>query len=76
MILRSIYEYVENAGRIEQQQLLSHFHLTPEGLAPMIAVLLKRGKIQKTINTRGNTLSPQIFYTCTKKQQISILTVV
>jgi len=76
MILRSIYEYVENAGRIEQAQLLRHFHLTPEGLAPMMAVLLKRGKIQKTINTRGNRLSPQIFYSCAEKQQISILTVV
>jgi hypothetical protein len=76
MILQSIYEYVENAGRIEQLQLLKHFHLTPEGLEPMMAVLLKRGKIQKTINTRGDILSPRIFYTCTKKQQISILTVI
>jgi len=76
MILSAISEYVKNAGRIEEKQLLKHFHLRKEGLAPMMAVLLKRGKIQKTINKRGQRLKPEIYYSCSKKQQIPILTVV
>lgn len=76
MILLAMSEYVQNAGRVEEKQLLKHFHLRAEGLAPMMAVLLQRGKIHKTINQRGEKLDPEIYYTCSKKQQIPILTVV
>ena len=76
MILQSISDYIKNAGRIEETQLLTHFHLRQEGLAPMMAVLLKRGKIQKTINSRGSKLPPEIYYSWSEKQQIPMLTVV
>lgn len=76
MILQSIMEYVQGGGRIEEKQLLKHFHLSQEGLAPMMAVLLKRGKIQKTINQRGKMLPPEIYYSWTKIEQIPTLTVI
>jgi len=76
MILSAISEYVENAGRIEEQQLLKHFHLSREGLSPMMAVLLKRAKIQKTLNKRGETLPAKIYYSWSEKQQIPMMTVV
>ncbi|MFT4835411.1 MAG: hypothetical protein ACJAYB_001787 [Psychromonas sp.] len=76
MILSAILDYVKKTGRVEEKQLLKHFHLRVEALSPMMAVLLKRGKIQKTINNRGEKLNPEIYYSCLKKQQISILTVI
>lgn len=76
MILSAISEYVKNAGRVEEKQLLKHFHIRTEGLSPMMAVLLKRGKIQKTINKRGEKLNPEIYYSWSEKQQIPMLTVV
>ncbi len=60
MILQAITEYVHAEGRVAEQKLLKHFYLSREGLDPMMAVLLKRGKIQKTINRRGHRL-PRIF---------------
>ena len=57
-------------------KLLKHFHLSSEGLDPMMAVLLKRGKIQKTINQRGKRLPPEIYYSWTETAQIPTLTVV
>jgi len=76
MILQEISDYVEDAGRIEEKKLLAHFHLCSEGLEPMMAVLLKRGKIQKTINQRGNRLPPKIYYSWTDTAQIPTLTVI
>lgn len=76
MILSAISEYVKNTGRVEEKQLLKQFHLRKEGLSPMIAVLLKRGKIQKTINTRGKKLDPEIYYSWSEKPQIPTVTVV
>jgi len=76
MILQEISDYVEVAGRIEENKLLAHFHLCREGLEPMMAVLLKRGKIQKTINQRGKLLPPKIYYSWTDTAQIPTLTVI
>ena len=76
MILQEISVYVQEAGRIEEKKLLNHFHLSHEGLQPMMAVLLKRGKIQKTINQRGNRLSPETYYSWTDIAQIPTLTVI
>lgn len=76
MILSAISEYVKKAGRIEEKQLLKEFHLRKEGLSPMMAVLLKRGKIQKTIKLRGEKLDPEIYYTWSEKQQIPTVTVI
>lgn len=76
MILSAISDYIKNAGRVEETQLLKHFHLRKEGLSPMMAVLLKRGRIQKTINKRGEKLKPEIYYSWSEKQQIPMLTVV
>ncbi|HEY5716060.1 MAG TPA: FeoC-like transcriptional regulator [Psychromonas sp.] len=76
MILYSIIDYIKNAGRVEEGKLLKHFHISQQGLEPMMAVLLKRGKIKKTINNRGEKLPPEIYYSWSEKQQIPILTVV
>jgi len=76
MILQKISDYVKQAGRIEEKKLLSHFNLSREGLAPMMAVLLKRGKIQKTVNQRGEKLPPEIFYSWCAIAQIPTVTVV
>lgn len=76
MILHSLNEYIKKAKRVEQSCLLKHFHLSEEGLAPMIAVLLKRGYIQKTINQRGSKLPPEIYYSYVQIAQIPTLTVI
>ena len=76
MILQAISEYIKNAQRVEEGKLLKHFHLRQEGLAPMMAVLLKRGKIRKTINSRGDKLPPEIYYSWSENQQIPMMTVV
>ncbi|MCW8995442.1 MAG: FeoC-like transcriptional regulator [Psychromonas sp.] len=76
MILQSINNYIKNAGRISEDKLLENFRLSREGLAPMMAVLLKRGKIRKTINQRGAKLPPEIYYSWTEIAQIPTLTVI
>lgn len=76
MILQEISDYVKEAGRIEEKKLLKHFHLSSEGLEPMMSVLLKRGKIQKIINQRGGNLPPEIYYSWAETTQIPTLTVV
>lgn len=76
MILQSINDFIKNAGRVEETKVLHHFHLSREGLAPMMAVLLKRGKIQKTVNQRGDKLSPVIYYSWSAHPQIPTLTVI
>jgi len=76
MILQSISDFIKNGGRVEETKLLNHFHLSSEGLAPMMAVLLKRGKIQKTVNRRGDKLPPVIYYSWALSVQIPTLTVI
>lgn len=76
MILQSISNYVKQAGRIEEKKLLKHFHLSCEGLAPMMELLLKRGKIQKTVSQRGGKLPPEIFYSWREIAQIPTVSVV
>ena len=76
MILHSIKEYVMQAGRVEESVLLQHFHLGEAGLGALMAPLLKRGKIQKTVHQRGTKLAPVIYYSCPSKAQIPSLTIV
>ena len=76
MILQEISNFIKDAKRIEEQKLLKHFHLSHQGLEPMMAVLLKRGKIHKTINRRGSRLPPEIYYSWTETAQIPTLTVI
>jgi DNA-binding PadR family transcriptional regulator len=76
MILQEISTYIEDAQRVEEKKLLKHFHLSHQGLEPMMAVLLKRGKIHKTINQRGSKLPPVIYYSWTETAQIPTLTVI
>lgn len=76
MILQSLNDYIKEAKRVEESRLLSHFHLSQEGIAPMMAVLLKRGYIQKTIIQRGSKLPPEIFYSYVQVAQIPTLTVI
>ncbi|WP_354624945.1 FeoC-like transcriptional regulator [Psychromonas sp. MME2] len=76
MILQSLNDYIKAAKRVDEAVLLKHFRLTQEGLAPMMAVLLKRGYIQKTINQRGAKLTPIIYYSYVQVAQIPTLTVI
>lgn len=76
MILQDITNYIKEQGRTSEIKLLKHFHLTSEGLEPMMSVLLKRGKIHKTINQRGSQLPPEIYYSWTDTAQIPTLTVI
>jgi len=76
VILQSILEYVSQQGRIEESALLSHFHLRQEGLAPMIGVLVKSGKIQKTVHQRGEQLTPLVFYSCPLSKQIPSISII
>jgi len=74
MILQRITAYIKFHQRVEETLLLKEFHLHKSGLAPMMDVLIKTGKIQKTINTRGAKLSAQIFYTWQTRQVIPMTT--
>lgn len=76
MILQDISVYIKEGGRVKENKLLKHFHLSQEGLDPMMSVLLKRGKIHKTINQRGEKLSPKIYYSWTETAQIPTLIVI
>ena len=76
MILQSINDYIKNAGRVEEEKLLKHFHLRREGLSPMMAVLLKRGKISKVIVQRGPGLPEQIFYSWSDTSLIPSISIV
>lgn len=76
MILQSICDFIKKSGEVEETKLLNHFHLSDEGLAPMMAVLLKRGKIQKTENRRGDKLPPVIYYSWALNRQIPILIII
>lgn len=76
MILQSIYEYVLQAGRIDQSSLLIHFHLREEGLSALMAPLLKHGKIQKTLHQRGKNLPAVIYYSIPLKTQIPTTSIV
>lgn len=76
MILQSIFDYVSQEKRVEESVLLSHFHLREEGLNALMAPLLKRGKIQKTLHQRGEKLVPVIYYSCPAITQIPSITIV
>lgn len=76
MILQSIVDYILKQGRVEEHLLLAHFHLTQEGLAPMMEVLIKSGKIHKTIHSRGEKLSPLIYYRVASDAQIPSVSII
>ncbi len=76
MILQSLNDYIKAQQRVEESVLLKHFRLTESALQPMIALLIKRGKIHKTINERGDALPPEIFYSYSDSVQIPALSVV
>ncbi|KPU82055.1 hypothetical protein JI57_04965 [Psychromonas sp. PRT-SC03] len=74
MILDEIRVYVEVQGRVSERRLLTHFHLSEQGLAPMMEILLRRGKIHKTIDLRGGVCVKDVFYCYSDKKQIPIIT--
>lgn len=76
MILQDIARFIEISKRVEEGVLLKHFHLNSSSLAPMIAVLLKRGKIHKTINQRGKNLPPVVYYSYHETPSIPIMGVI
>ena len=75
MILQDIAHFIEISKRIEESVLLKHFHLTQSSLAPMISVLLKRGNIQKTVNTCGKNLAVRTYYSFYQKARIPVTTI-
>ena len=62
MILKELSGYIRAKQRVDERELLLHFRLKSNGLAPMIEILIAHGHIQKIINERGKSLSDQIFY--------------
>ncbi|WP_157822322.1 FeoC-like transcriptional regulator [Psychromonas sp. Urea-02u-13] len=76
MILKSICDYVLQAGRVEESLLLKHFHLRQEGLNALMSPLLKRGKIQKTLHQRGEKLTPLVYYSYPSDTQIPSISIV
>jgi len=62
VILKSLSIYIQTQQRVDETTLLKHFHLKPNGLAPMVEMLIRSGHVQKTISGRGKRLSAQIFY--------------
>ncbi|MCK5818638.1 MAG: hypothetical protein KAH18_05165 [Psychromonas sp.] len=75
MILQEIAHYIKEEVRVEEGLLLKHFHLTQSSLAPMISVLLKRGNIQKTVNTCGKNLAVRTYYSFYQKARIPVTTI-
>jgi len=62
MIIQEIQQYIIYAKRVEETVLLKHFHISQTGIMPMLSILLKRGKIHKTVSQRGKQLDPVIYY--------------
>lgn len=75
MILQDIARFIEISKRVEESILLKHFHLSSSSLEPMIAVLLKRGKIHKTVNQRGKNLPPIVYYSYHETATIPMMSV-
>ncbi|MDN2663646.1 FeoC-like transcriptional regulator [Psychromonas sp. 14N.309.X.WAT.B.A12] len=76
MILKRLSNYIETHQYVAESRLLTTFHISREGVAPMLAILMKRGHIQKIVNSRGDKLSAQIFYTWQKDKVIPLVTFV
>ncbi|WP_181817759.1 MULTISPECIES: FeoC-like transcriptional regulator [unclassified Psychromonas] len=76
MILKRLSNYIETHQYVAESRLLSTFHISREGVAPMLAVLMQRGHIKKIVNTRGDRLSAQIFYSWQKDKMIPLVSVV
>ena len=74
MILQDISDFIKMKQCVDESALLKHFHLTESSLAPMIAILLKRGKIQKTINNRGKNLPAITRYSYHDTASIPVMT--
>ena len=75
MILKKISDYIQTQQRVEESVLLKHFRLQKNGLAPMMELLFTYGHVQRTINKRGNTLPPQVFYSWQESEVIPMTTV-
>ena len=76
MILKQLSNYIETHQYVAESCLLTSFHISREGIAPMLAVLMKRGHIQKIVNSRGGKLKAQVFYTWHKDKVIPMVTFV
>lgn len=74
MILKRLSTYIKTQQRIEESALLKAFHLQPNGLAPMIEILIRSGHVQKTINNRGERLPAQVFYSWQEHKVIPMVT--
>ena len=74
MILNALSKYIKNKQRVDENDLLKHFHLHANGLAPMMNILINHGHIQKTINGRGERLSVQVFYSWKEIKVIPMIT--
>lgn len=62
MILKNLSSYIQEQGRVSENTLLKKFRLSPNGLAPMIQVLINRGHIQKTVDISGGKVNASTFY--------------
>jgi len=74
MILKRLSSYIEMHQYVEESRLLTAFHISREGIAPMLAILMKQGHVQKIVNSRGNKLKAQVFYSWQKNKVIPLVT--
>lgn len=49
MILQKLQAELQDKGRLSQQQLCRSFRISPAGLDAMLAILIKRGHVHKSM---------------------------
>ncbi|MCE2593482.1 FeoC-like transcriptional regulator [Motilimonas cestriensis] len=53
MILQRLKQEIQQAGRISQQQLCRRYRVSPQGLDAMLALLIKRGNVHKSMSEKA-----------------------
>ncbi|WP_160061035.1 FeoC-like transcriptional regulator [Psychromonas sp. L1A2] len=74
MILKRLSAYIQKQQHVDEATVLKQFHLKQNGLAPMIEILIRSGHVQKTVSSRGDRLTAQVFYSWQENQVIPMTT--
>jgi predicted transcriptional regulator len=56
MILLELKQYLQQRGQVSLQELVRHFHTEPDTLRAMLAIMLRKGEVNKEMfnNARCN----------------------
>ncbi|RJG47727.1 FeoC-like transcriptional regulator [Motilimonas pumila] len=78
MILQKLQAELKRKGRLSQQQLCRTFRVSPTGLDAMLAILIKRGHVHKSMASEADTgcqCQPQrqVWYSWHDAAQIATL---